>query len=559
MNKTLVLFLCFFLGSIDVFADPGFFAARWIPRTTPELSNAVLTTVTTGSATAVFTINTADTVNKVLPTIFGNNSNPWLGKGLLSDSTYGLAHLQAAKISQLRMPGGNWSNNFLWDGTNHWNLNNSFLDSIDGAPNQSWTLIADSLVSLAGKIGAEPQICVNYSLTRFIPGPDSVAQAAHYAAEWVRHVNGTLGLHVRYWEVGNENYGSWQAGWLVAGDTLSGDEYGRDFGVFADSMKAADSTIKVGAIVVEQDNGSASGGYRWWMKKMLPWVQDKADYLIYHEYFTFNANPNNVTVAQMLAALPKIANAKDSIAAMVARYTNKPAGYFPLATTEFNVRAGLKNNQAISGIFIAMALCEFVRNGYGLANLWGIVNGYDAVNGDMGMLAKNDPTVTDYTPHPSFYTYFLFGKMWGDVMVNVSPTVADSVYAAASTFSDGGLSVILVNQSSAAQTVQLNLGSFPTDGFAYGYTLQANSPTSDTLSLHGQAGVNFGPLNYANSAPWQMAVTVAPKFLAPPWSIQFVLFQPKANGSAVLPRSAHPTALADKPTLYDLLGRIRVQ
>src|SRR5574344_2517487 len=102
------------------------------------------------------------------------------------------------------------------------------------------TLTADEMTALAGQIGAKPQICVNLSLARFIPGPDSVEAAAHYAADWVRHVNGNAATYTRYWEVGNEHYGSWQAGWLVNGDTMDGAYYGRAFCIFADSMKAAD-------------------------------------------------------------------------------------------------------------------------------------------------------------------------------------------------------------------------------------------------------------------------------------------------------------------------------
>ena len=46
--------------------------------------------------------------------------------------------------------------------------------------------------------------------------------AASYAASFVRHMNQTLGANIKYWEVGNENYGPWQAGYIVNGDTIDG-------------------------------------------------------------------------------------------------------------------------------------------------------------------------------------------------------------------------------------------------------------------------------------------------------------------------------------------------
>ena len=535
-------------------ADPGFFATRWVQRTAPILATSIDVSSASGTADLSFTVSVADTVNKVLPTIFGNNINPWIGTALVTDNAYGLEHLRQAKLTNLRMPGGNWSNKFLWDGTNHWSLTHGYIDSIKGLPNATWTLTTDDMLSVASSIGAEPQLCVNFSLSRFIPGPDSIQQAAHYAADWVRHVNGTLGRGVKYWEVGNENYGNWQSGWLVAGDTMDGAKYGRGFAIFADSMKAADPTIKVGAVSIEQDNGTASGGYRWWMKKMLPLVQDKADYLIYHEYFTYNANINLVTVPQVLAGLSKIELAKDSIEAMVARYTTKPAGYFPIATTEYNVRAGTKDNQAVSGVFIATALAEFVRNGYGLVNLWDIANGWDAVNGDQGMLSEGETGLTQYTPHPSFYTYYLFGKCFGDALLSSTPLESHSVRIATTRFPTGELSVLLVNQSDTARKVQLDLGMFQHDGYAYTYTIQAASATSPIISLNGHLGANYGPLDYVAIPPNKQPVTTSPLVDCPPWSVQFVLLKPSGSSVATLaPKLGANVATSVRK--YDLKGR----
>jgi hypothetical protein len=215
----------------------------------------------------------------------------------------------------------------------------------------------------------------------------------------------------------------------------------------------------------------------------------------------------------------------------------------------------MKNNEAISGIFIAEALSEFVRNGYGMSNLWGTVNGYDAATGDMGMLSVKDPSVNDYTPHPSFYTYYLYGKMFGDVMVGISPVSFQSVRAAATTFSSGELSVLLVNPSDTVRTVQLNLGTFQHNGFAYSYVLQANSATTDTVTLNGRKGTNFGPLDYATIPVLRTPAASVPLIRLPPWSVQFVLFKPQATTSFPLLHPGSP-AKVESSLRHDLLGRI---
>ena len=54
-------------------------------------------------------------------------------------------------------------------------------------------------------------ITVNYGYARYGTGINPVARAAHLAADWVRYDNG----RTKYWEVGNENFGDWEAGYRI--------------------------------------------------------------------------------------------------------------------------------------------------------------------------------------------------------------------------------------------------------------------------------------------------------------------------------------------------------
>ncbi len=54
-------------------------------------------------------------------------------------------------------------------------------------------------------------ITVNYGYARYGKSQNPVAVAAHLAAEWVRYDKG----RTAYWEIGNENAGSWEAGYQI--------------------------------------------------------------------------------------------------------------------------------------------------------------------------------------------------------------------------------------------------------------------------------------------------------------------------------------------------------
>ncbi|MGH7442329.1 MAG: discoidin domain-containing protein, partial [bacterium] len=60
------------------------------------------------------------------------------------------------------------------------------------------------------------------------------------AAAWVYYANVVKGYHVKYWEIGNEIFGNWEAG-----GPLSATDYGRRFMEYYTAMTAVDPTIKL--------------------------------------------------------------------------------------------------------------------------------------------------------------------------------------------------------------------------------------------------------------------------------------------------------------------------
>ena len=52
--------------------------------------------------------------------------------------------------------------------------------------------------------------------------------ASDYAMSWVKEANINRGLNIKFWEIGNENWGKWQAGYEVKDrGTIDPQKYGQ--------------------------------------------------------------------------------------------------------------------------------------------------------------------------------------------------------------------------------------------------------------------------------------------------------------------------------------------
>lgn len=435
--------------------------------------------------------------------LFGNNANAYMGSALMQNPQ-ALRDIKATGIKFMRLPGGNWSNMWLWDHQVPAGLDPAYVSQIKGAPTVSWTMKTTELYDLADSIGAYLQPCVNYSMSRYFSGSDSVSKAASYAASWVRDLK-NKGRKAPYWEVGNENYGSWQSGFVVRGDTLGGDDYGRDFRVFADSMKAANPDIKIGAVLYPE-----SGGQRSWSAKVLPELQGKADFLIIHEYFTFAKQINDVSADQVLASIDLIAKERDSLDNMMRKYLPSGSEPLPIMVSEYNLRCGMKEITFLAPVFQTMALNEFARYNMMHVNLWDLANSY-STDGDKGMFSRKHPTWPDYTPYPSFYGYWLMSKWMGQ---EVMPLSSDekSIHWYSTRYDNGAMGIIAVNPTKQAQSFQIQSQSEFKQ--LQWQILSADSLLANEVRING-IGSNAqkaGPENYEQiphyQAPWSSQSTL---------------------------------------------------
>lgn len=459
-NTTLYLFILNFIflnqyGHALTTPSRNFFLDNWSAKTfSVPITRTAMTLSTAVTPSATVEISIQDTLAATLPTHFGVNTT--FRNGSTQNSR---AALYKGIATTMRFPAGSGSDTYFFDGVSP-SSTETIVDNsgattamvpINGqlAPNMT----PENFISFKKNTNGEAIVVVNYMYARYgitTTGTRAarVQQAADYAAAFVKRMNVTLGGNVKYWEIGNETYGKWEVGYQVTNPltgTITGQEYGEDCNVFIQAMKAVDPTIKCGVVITIDDDV--------WNAGVMPQVQDCADFFIIHNYFT---PANAATSANLLAAVPSIAQSKTFIDNCVTSYTTKPAGYFPIAMTEFNAR-GSYNCSMFNGLFVSQILGEGIKNGYGLVSLWVSEWAWDDTNTtSMGFLALADPEQSDYTARPSYIPFYYYNKVFGDHMVN-STSTNSSIKSYASLFKGGEVGVVLVNSSNATQTVSLNL------------------------------------------------------------------------------------------------------
>jgi len=512
-----------------------FFLDDWQPKTitSPEYIN---TPQPEEPATVTITVNFTDTISKVSKYIFGNNAVNWAGK--MNNNAGLVADIKNLQPHVLRWPGGNLSQEHFWNAVQGGGPTDipptMQINALNAGMNTTnWAMTVTDYYELQKKTNSTGSICVNYAYARYGTSEDPVIKAAHYAANWVRYDNG----RTKFWEIGNENGGSWEAGYEI--DTsynkdgqpqfISGDLYGRHSRVFIDSMRAAaneiGADIKIG-IVVENDNTPWAEIQDNWNKTMLPENADKADFLITHSYFTpYNENSD---VSTILNSPSKLEEYKNFILNDLKMYGNKDN--LPLAMTEWNIFA-TGSGQAVSyinGIHATLLYGELIKHKFGMSNRWDLMNGWDNGN-DHGLFARADEPGMSYgDPHAPFYYMYYFQKYFGDVMVNSTVAGSSVVKCYASAFSSGQSGVVLINKYTTKQVAHLKMENMPDAKSYFRYVLTGGTDNGDFsrkvfVNGHGPSTAGGGPANYETLKAYGKSINGDIKIELPPLSVTYVL------------------------------------
>jgi len=501
MNKLYILFAFICLLVHDrphPAAAPtiGFFLDSWkeksfiTPPTQPAPPSIQLATAATTKNTPILTIDADSVVTLIPPGEFGHNIDTWMGS--MANPLF-LLHLNNLQPHVIRWPAGSGSDAYFW---------NSGPDNLPadvpaqvvdkdgkkqapgwfyGRPKNGFASI-DDYYALLKHTGNEGLITVNYGYARYGTSADPVAAAAHLAADWVRYDSG----RTRYWEIGNENNGTWEYGYRIDSaesrsgqpNLLTGALYGKHFRVFADSMRKAaaevGARIYIGAVTVEGPPHPWDFPVtRTWNAGMMPATRDCADYYVVHNYFTpYKTNSSAAEILRAAATIPG-----EQMRYVTQQLHENGVPIKPVAMDEWNMFATGSRQQVsnASGLFSVIILGEALRSKYGLAARWDLVNGWDNGN-DHGLFSAGDePGVMRFTPRPSFYYLYYMQRFMGDRLLNSSVTGDTTLKTYASAFSSGEIGAALVNPGTTPVTLKLDIRHFhPGKNFLW-YTLNGDT------------------------------------------------------------------------------------
>ncbi len=544
-----------------VAASMGFFLDDWQPKIfVAPASNDV--SATTTAATDTINIDLNNVIAKAPKYLFGNNVNSWMGQ--MVDGTNNnpnlMGYLSDLNPNVLRFPGGSISDMYFWNSPLNTPPADVATTIYNGGTSQTvtaadywygthptsdnWTISLDNYYKVLQQTNSTGMITVNYGYARYGKGTNPVASAAHLAAEWVRYDKGRS----KYWEIGNESSGSWEAGYQInlndnkdgQPQIITGSLYGQHFKVFADSMRKAaqdvGTSIKIGAQVIGNPEANSGTTNSSWNTSMFTTMGDYADFFIVHNYYA--PYQQNSTASVILSSALSETKAISSYLA-----TNTTANHVqmkPIAMTEWNIESeGSKQKvSAVAGMHAVLCVGEMLSHNFGQATRWDLANSWDSGN-DHGLFSNNaggaEPNASPWNPRPAFYYLYFLQKYLGDRLVTttVSPSTSD-LSAYASTFTSGQASTLIVNRGTVTHTALLNINHFDPGTKCYWYMLV---PGNDNGEFSGQVLINDtnptggtgGSLNYSSIKAFSTTISSGSfKVSLPPRGVMYLVVDKKS-------------------------------
>ena len=498
-------------------------------------------------ASVAVQVNAGSVIRQVDGRIFGVNTAIWDAQ---LGTTTNRALLAQIGVGSLRYPGGSSSDDYDWQ-LDRSVSNNSF----------QWASPFPTFAILAAGLNAQPYLTVNYG-----------SGTPEQAAAWVAYANGspasTLALGTdakgrnwqtvgywaalrvaaplatddgynflrvshpaafafRYWEVGNECYGSWetdQHGSTFPGSPQDPYTYAQNFAVFRQKMLAVDPTIHLGAVVISGQDSYGNGQHAvtnpvdgtthtGWTPVVLANLKSLGalpQFLILHDY---PQEPGAESDAGLLAVAATMA-ATDAagLRTMLTDYIGgASASGIELALTEVNsvsYNPGKQSVSLVDGLFAAEMLAGLAGTEFNACQWWDLRNGdTEGTNdssalygwrsfGDYGLVASGDRSDTALnTPYPSYRAAELLTH-WanvGDRIVSASSNYALLTIHAAER-ANGDLCLLIINKDPAnSVTAQFTLSGFVPGAstatvYQYGKSNDLNNADFSTGTLSGVSG-----------------------------------------------------------------------
>lgn len=412
------------------------------------VDDASLAAVAAPSAVQI-NVNAATVLRTVDARHFGLNAAVWDS----SFATTTTSNLLVEMGNQtMRYPGGSLSDDY------HWQSNTS------GNNTWTWATGFNQFAPIAAGTSAKVFITVNY-------GSGTPTEAAN----WVREANVTRGYGFKYWEVGNENYGSWET------DTTARPHdpytYANRFKDYWTQMKAVDPSIKLGAVVVTGEDsyanytdhpitnprtGQIHNGWTPVLLATLKGLGVTPDFVIYHRYAQ---GPGGENDAGLLQSSGTWGSDAADLRQQLTDYLGAAGANVELTCTENNSvysNPGKQTTSLVNGLFLADSLCSAMKTEFNALVWWDLRNGQETGNnnssslygwrqfGDYGIVDSAVPA-GPADRYPTFYVAKLlknFARGGDQLVAATSDYIWLAAYAARRV--DGALTLLVLNKSASS-------------------------------------------------------------------------------------------------------------
>ena len=406
------------------------------------------------STTVSVQVNTTQTLTPITRLKLGMNVAVW---DWYMTQPQRISMKRSAGFGVLRFPGGSISDEYDWRNNRSRRHGNS------------WGTDTQGFLNVANSIGAEKIICVNYG-----------SGTPQEARDWVQYANITLNGSVRYWAIGNENYGSWEY------DTHPHRNDAHTYAHFTRDaiqlMKAVDPTIKVGVVgtwletdftqrmsVTNPRTGQTVNG---WSAVLLSTLNSLGVVPDFYDIHYYPQDPGREDDAGLLLSTRDWQEIMSRARQLLRDYFGSAGDTIPIFITENNSVAfnpGKQTTSIVNALYLADSLFQTLLNGAEAFVWWDWHNGTEVTNnnspllygwrnwGDYGVIASGYPSgVGDpiNTPYPTYHAFVLISRFAkpNDVLVSVQnshPLL--SVYAVRTP--SGSVRLLVLNK---ARTTTLN-------------------------------------------------------------------------------------------------------
>lgn len=454
-------------------------------------------------------VNASQALRTVDARWFGINTAMWDGD---FDTPETIAKLTEMGTLALRCLGGSLSDDYNWatdtSGTNTWTWQTSFANFLHVATNinaqvvttvnygsgstneaAAWVAYANGSSSNTLALGTD-QFGTDWKTAGYWASLRAASPLANDDGRNFLRISRTAPLGFKYWEIGNECYGTWETDSnAVPNDPYTYATRARDY---LRLMKAVDATIKIGVVVAPgEDNYSNNANHfalnprtsqlhYGWTPVMLATLNTLGvtpDFAIHHSYAPGDCDP---ALLQFAGGVNGWASDAASLRQMLADYMGGAGSNVELCVTENNTGSGGKQlTSLVNGIYVADSLGNLMKTEFNSFLWWDLRNGISSgdidpsiygwrLYGDEGVLGG----LTD--SYPTFYVTKLlqYFARPGDTVLN-----ATSDYAL--------LSAYAVRRASGAVTL-LVLHKDPTTNFLAQISISGFTPaTAATLISYG--------------------------------------------------------------------------